>query len=1635
MPQDIEFKKAQQQYQKDMLVQSMQQKSMSLNNTFGDLKSKYYGSSSIDGSNPIKLGFTPIKDNFRDYSIKQSDIYTTLNNGDKVAKYESYIHGVDNADRLGKKQSGVEKWTNGITKFVGKPALNVLDGTVGTVNGLVQGLADGNFSTVYNNDFSKWVDDMHTRMDYQFPNYKTVQERDMNFLQSMGTANFWADDFFGGMSFMLGTIGSEALWAVATGGASIPMSAARLSLKAGAKVIGKEVAEGIGKSFLKNPAKIMKAYNRTVPLSTAGKVFNNTRFLYTSAGYEAGVEARHSLNESVENFVNTYQQNLGRMPTNEEYSSFMNDAVDNSNGVFAANVALGGASKIAQFGSYFGVGTGLSKALLKTFGKTFGLGITRLSDEGKLVYQALKPSTTQKILGTTMSVLKTFIIEGVVEEGGQRVLRETSKKWLDSKHNPFALKKNMSLIDAAKESFEETYTSKEGLKEVGIGMLIGLVGGAGRRGAMNRWSGFGATEFNQEVQRNELMADKLNEAVPKLTEANIRLAERLVATNQFTTFIDSANKNAEEGNLHEASRDYETAQFSKLLLDHKTDMIDESLEDFKRVVNNLPNEQLKELGLQDSQIEDYKSTLISEHSDRINSFKEARDIAEAISPISDVKGTVRQDYTDALTLNVYLGKTSAKRANDLADTLGEIVGDKGIGDAMKLYRNINDRARTRVKRIAKLQAEIETAQIEYEKFKVSFTQQSTETLKSKEPRVEENKKIVSNLDKLNAKEEKLKNQLTQKQLELQELQTSLEGRVFKKDLNFGGQNNLFSDLDSEGFVTDAQLIESHNALKKLDSYIEVLRKSNPSLATQVENLVDEHYKTIRDFRDFNLVYEQMANPKFMRDSNKGVWKLFNKVGTIATQPEETELDSFISTFDSFVDEHKDKLSEDQIYTLKTLHRLAIYNEDMVESLLLNNSINDQPVEQISNEEYDEFINNGSISDSTQSRIVQKLLDGETLSKRESEMYESNKEIIDITLEDQKLNEGDSIDSIIEQNIEEESISTGDLVQDLRNKLQKIIKNKRYLEDFSVEDFSDENIPTQSEFDEFINLFDKSNQGKISAKGNERLNELKEKINQWGSLEGTFFNEDFTLSDILEQISYLESDSSNNVTSQSFTDLNDLLDKEFKNTVENGRNYDIAQTYENVIVQKTDKDGYILTNINLNGLLDEIGVDSVTRGKEVLNKKESGWDIKSYKENDRFVITFGDNSTMTIRIGSRGRLILSEPSRDTLEKNTGIKLLSAKGTPRNFNYALKEIIDVNEEEKLVPISTNFISMDNQAVQDLKKGDILFMEVDLEDSHNKKILNDYKKHKNVKQLQNSLVINLKTNKNKLVGILKGVDSDVVIGKNTNLEKLVNIRDTATKRVMNNLTEGSTIIDVGIRVPVEQSYLGFPNLNITKKGVQNLPFTKESIKKVKDIGYILNGKTYLKNKNSTFESYPFLTNIIKDGDAKYFNKKIPIVVFDFNDKNIGYPLVLNENLIDLSAELSSIVDSNMRDNDKIIEVNKLLTRANIDIKKQGLTFDNYNEAKLQELQSILSNVNEVEDITKWLDSSINMEDILLNNVSINIDITNRPFHSPKFRLNFKDDSVKGLDSEALVEFDNSINMTEELESESDDLLNEEC
>ena len=173
------------------------------------------------------------KVSFNEDRININEAYTKLSDGSYITRYnEGFLKGADNEQRYAQDQSTASKWTNGLTKFLGKTAVNTIGGVFGTAYGAVSAIAEGNWERIYDNEFYDFLDDQNTKMDNFAANYRAQEERDLGFFSSMGTANFWADDFLGGLSFMTGTIMSEAIWATATGGASLTTTAGRVGLRA-----------------------------------------------------------------------------------------------------------------------------------------------------------------------------------------------------------------------------------------------------------------------------------------------------------------------------------------------------------------------------------------------------------------------------------------------------------------------------------------------------------------------------------------------------------------------------------------------------------------------------------------------------------------------------------------------------------------------------------------------------------------------------------------------------------------------------------------------------------------------------------------------------------------------------------------------------------------------------------------------------------------------------------------------------------------------------------------------------------------------------------------------------------------------------------------------------------------------------------------------------------------------------------------------------------------------------------------------------------------------------------------------------------------------------------------------------------
>jgi hypothetical protein len=477
---------------------------------------------------------------FEESRIDIDEAYTKLSDNTYITRYdEGFTKGMDNEQAYAEKQGSGSKWLNGLGKFIGKTGVNIVGGTLGTAWGAIEAIGTGNWEAVYDNSFYDMLDDQNTKMDTFAANYRTQKERDMGFGGSMLTANFWADDFLGGMSFMAGTVVSESLWAAATGGASLATSGARVGLRAGQFF---KTAAGLTKG-LKNASKVyrshatqLSAINKGIALGRTGAAVNTLRFAYTSAGYEAGMEARLFQKEQKDEFYSSFESKNGRKPNPSDIADFETNLSSTTNVVFATNLALVGTSNLAILGKTFGVKSPFSGSGSKLNKAIFGGGTkTTVGKGGQITaVEAVAKNKLQRSLGFAKGLLKDPIYEGVIEEGGQAVTTSAAEAFIESRYN--VNKDSVEIIEAIYDGLSHTYGTKEGWKEVGLGMLIGFFGGQGT----NLASGQGFLTEARDAFKETSQKDQ--------DEADLRTKTRgeLVAKSIIAQKLDETFKNSSE---------------------------------------------------------------------------------------------------------------------------------------------------------------------------------------------------------------------------------------------------------------------------------------------------------------------------------------------------------------------------------------------------------------------------------------------------------------------------------------------------------------------------------------------------------------------------------------------------------------------------------------------------------------------------------------------------------------------------------------------------------------------------------------------------------------------------------------------------------------------------------------------------------------------------------------------------------------------------------------------------------------------------------------------------------------------------------------------------------------------------------
>lgn len=1485
--------------------------------------------------------------------ISLEDSRYRLSNGTWIPKYESYIPGVDNDTRLSRSQGRTEKWMRGLGKFVGKTALYGLGGVIQPFYGIYAGVSRGNFNAVFDNDFTRWLDDQDKKMDYGLAHYYNREERDMNFLQSMTTANFWSNDFLSGLAFTAGAMLSSAVYS----GAGL-MNLARTGARAGVALarIGKAASD---------TKKAFGVYLRAARTGRRiGKGLDTLAFLGTSTSWEASVEARSMLMEAEENFMQSYRNAYGREVPYEELMKFRADNANAANAVFAANVGILSLSNIAMFGDMFGMDLGVDKFIKRNI---FGVGAERM-DNGML--RTITPKKWQKIAGNTFNIIKRPVSEGLYEEGLQGVASKSAEDWVESRYNPMAIRQNIGYMEAIKNGFKETYGSSQGWKEIGIGMIIGSVMGGKTFGGIKEWS--------QDMSRNEGMVEAYNANAGALTEAAVRAIRGSMALNAQLSGVDTSYES--DGRI--INKDFSDAVFNRLRYDSEMGMLDDTKENFRTVVESIPNSDIaSDMNMTDEQVNEYKADLVNEFNKKVDNFIMANRFADSLTD-----GISNRSFNAYISNMAYNGLEAKDNLNDIANQLRRIY-NTDIGPALDIYSRLNPDSSRDLEELRKL-----TDDIQRMEKNILRLQQS---VASKDALESDKAKLVKENDRL------LK--LTEDRIALERKLTTLinsEADISKLFLNRNDSRISAADLMA-AYDTIADF-ENAVSIRGVDNYKEAMA------------LLSEYRHNLVAYKNINESLRRMRDRRFIRAQERGFMKILSNVWGKTYEEDDSKYDfrntdnpdaNDLYANDQAIDKaYQDGLiGEDEAFMFKT------YNHMIARSM--ENEIKADEGNIVERVPDDEDIINPS--DDRINNIAIKIWNGneDVLSPRERQIYDNNKPRVDSLVNgfgDNPISRINKARSIIDR-------------LKIHDNIYDNIKD-------AVDDIVDMNINglDQDQIKEAIKTYnDLMNE---ADNGNEidqdKLNEAIDIINNYS---------DGPLLQFVEWMRLYDNGSIAVKDYDKSIPMGDVLTESEPGTSTGRTEVNAAQNPVVLMAQKREIGGvmyYEVGGMRLDRFMDSLGL-----------KRSDATDTDNGRVMD---FTNGTDIFTVIESDNHSRWMISEDDAQAFENATGVILgrQTALSTSIWFMVYRK-----GQDGSIVPYYTgdtfgsNNESVNQEAVANLRKDNIVRFKMDMSDPYTKELYDKYNSLNAVdpnsdetksayRELVDNMVIKIVDSDGNFVSVLKANDPD---SKGSNAD----LRSRAFELYRDNIGSVTGEIDIPFVGIVTSVLPGRPNFSVSDDNgtlmVSENDFTNETVGKVESVGYIENGEVTMRD-DIKYNIFPFCTAIVRDKYGDYKDSRIPVVAIKTgNGRNYLYPVRLkNQDISSFSSMIGSMADRITEglgggvSIDDIMDLNNAIARSGLDNKAYMIPLAGDVDViknRLKAVKEAASRMPMTADVRGWIGDSRTKEDILMNDVTINIDLNNDPFIAPKFRMSIKENKVSKEETE--VSFPNLPDLPSEFAS----------
>lgn len=1476
-------------------------------------------------------------------TIKLDEAYDFLSDGNiGLAKFKSYMPGRDNEDYYGRRQTTWNKAVNGIGKLVTKTALYGVSGVVGIIPAAYNLIKTGTLSSAFDNDFTRTINDIDERINHSLPHYYTREERDMGFLQSLGTANFIFNDVIGnGLSFTTGAILSAYL----TGGMGVS-SLGAVGAKVGMRVAGKMAASKIAASAVKSAFGAYRAgamYGRAV--GNMAKVGVNT---FVGAGWESAVEAQSFMKDSESKYKEYFKNMYGRNPNQSEMAEFKSSISDTANSIFLANMGIVGLSNYLLLGKYLGVDTGFAskyipglKGVSNTYRGSksfvdrylFGLGTKKVAgDAGRL--QTVKANLFQKSLATIWNVSKRPISEGVWEEGMQGVAQRMGEDFIRSRYDKTYLDATSSIVDSFSKAIAEQFTTKEGLKEIGIGALIGGLFGA-RNGA------FGLYERRNKERTINTDVEKFN------------------SNNAFTSqSVKDSMRNLAEFNAQ--MNDPESDYYSKFELSDRMGMLEDTANNFRSMVKSLDeNELASEMKVDEETVKKYKEDIIKDFDKKLANYKKASSFAEAITAETS-SDLYRSNVANAVFKGLDAEDIAMEASNDIAD----YVNDNNLFDDINTFYSLSSQAFDTVNQLRELRNEINDLNAEIER--LATTPRRVEDGNDTEAEAIKQKTIK--YDNLNKEYRRLS----------EDLLSSYKEVFYSFDPGV-----LALELFKSETITAEDILKAYDSVASLSTYIE--NNKGKKEAEDLRNMVVKYQKAITQYKVLRSFMNSIQDKKFMRHDFSLFSKFLNDM--VSSNTKSIESDRFYQTegnnisLDEKIDEllNNGEINSDEAFTMKVFGHL-------------NDGITQKPKEDIlSDFDYESAMEDLlSAPIEVKERIVDKIYTGnqDLLSPREKEIYEKYKQDID----DYISNLGDSPAKMIKD--------LSDKVRRLTEHRSVYEDNKAIIDMAKSNLEPDQRKELDDAISSYVDIMNRRDKGeKVDEDKLADSVFTIEDLGQVGNI--TDLLPYIEQNRIIDKGRISESTLSN--FGEDDTNIDSLVNELDESDNTPGANIDSAQNPETLMVRRISNDGnerYEIAGLRADKFISsikslvpiQISSETNANGTKRYSLNIGGetatiielpyharWSID--KESARVLNRYTDVSIQDV--GNSYSLVYKRLDSDEL-------------VPYRTGVGFGE----NEVDKIDQEALSSLKKGDKVNLEIDVNDTYNQSLFAE--YNDAVQSGDKKR--IESAENKLVSNMVIkvmSGNRFVSVVKadtgGIDGISKIRRTAFNKWKKDAGRSATigvgTHVVAQTLPGRPVFNMKVN---GQGYGQIENLPITEKGAE----------KVSDVGYVLNGKVVLKNgsKYTGFPfAYSILND--KGNNYKNVRVPV-VVIKGKNGLNYLFPVSLRSVESEEGQKWMSFIDMLLESGDSellqmgqddIQDLNAYLTKLGLDPASYQVSYLNPISG-LRKAREAIEKLSTVPDVVKWVeDGSRSVKDIVTSEVESGIDFEGEMFVAPKIRIQF--------------------------------------